>query len=356
MDNELPGFNPDPETNTLLTREPPFFHKHRFRIVGILAILAVLTSFLSKGGSNSVSDRDSKKDRFQGRMAGALGEGGVLPANKPEVKKGQSLGIVGSPSADLQKSKELDPSVMEKLKKEIALKAEFTRRKSLLAGEEVSSPQGGLNENQSVRNSNEDFAPEGLEASKPGTQDAVMESLRQKTLFSEDSPKPKVEEGEQVPVDPYEWLKSIKECDKAFDFFRARYAPFGPYSELTLERKRDVDGAIRILCGAEFSQCKFDLCGIPRKGEDTRDPDIIRAEYVELLAARNSTRADIVKAGRKESKGKKRTWRRFSLEERPGSPGSGEKQATPPAKERELTASEKRYYDARRRRSQRKNR
>jgi len=286
-------------------------------------------------------------------MAGALGDGGRLPVDT-QAEKGQSLGLVADPSLNSGQSKELDPAVVEKLKREIALKAEATRKKSLLSGKEISSPQGGSNQNEPVRSSKEDFAPENLEAAKPGTQNAVMESLRQKTLFSEDSPEPKVEAGEQIPVDPYNWLKSIQECDQAFDLFRARYVPFGPYSELTLERKQDVDGAIQILCGTRFSRCEFDLCGIPKKGEDTRDSEIIRAEYVELVAARNQARADIVKAARKESKGKKSTWRRFSLEV--VTTNSGNVEEGKKNQDSEMTPAERRYRESMQRRKEYKGR
>jgi len=269
---------------------------------------------MSKEGGSSISKRDLKKDSFQGRVAGVLGDRDGPPPSS-QVKKGQSLGPVEGPSPDSGQSKVLDPAMMEKLKREIALKAESTRRKSLLAGEEVSSPKGESGEKGIVQIAKDNFAPENLEDAGPGTQNAVMESLRQKTLFSEKSPEPKVGAGEPIPVDPYKWLKSIKDCGQAFDLFRARYVPFGPYSELTSDRKQDVDGAIRILCNGRFSQCEFEICGIPKKGEDTRDPEIIRADYVEQLAARNKIQADLVQAARKASKGKKGAWRRFSLEQ-----------------------------------------
>ncbi len=327
------------------------FHRYRFRILGILAILVVLTSIVARQ-SEKMKESKEELQKVDSSLVATLdidSRNGLKNSTRNEVKRKGSSVQGGN---EEYSARAIDAGVAERLRREITLKAESTRRKKLLAKAEK------VDKNQTVSRSEEGFSLENVKPVEPTTAGAVLDDLRQKNRFRDKGRAGEAALRNKLDVeasrDPYLWLSSIAGCEQALDLFRARYAPFGPYSQLAKEQKQNVDGAVRILCGEAFKHCDYSICSTSNGGKVSFDPKLMKEKYNTLLKSREKTRKKLLQAGsNKKSKGD--NWQRFSLEESSSSVETIDEQAGV-SKKKDLNASEKRYYDARRRRNQRKNR
>ncbi len=63
-----------------------------------------------------------------------------------------------------------------------------------------------------------------------------------------------------IVTDPLAWLNGPLECGDLVDQIKARYLPLGSYSELPLEKRRELDKILDVVCGERFAHCSFPSC------------------------------------------------------------------------------------------------
>ena len=91
--------------------------------------------------------------------------------------------------------------------------------------------------------------------------------------------------------------------------FRARFAPFGPYSQLNDQQKHEVDKTIGFLCG-NHSSCGFNFCSAKRTQPDSEK---MLAKYNDRLKLKLKA-LESFQSKTPDSSPRPVSWKRFTLE------------------------------------------
>jgi hypothetical protein len=107
----------------------------------------------------------------------------------------------------------------------------------------------------------------------------------------------------------YDWLGADNSCEGMLGLFRARFAPFGPYSQLNDQQKHEVDKTIRFLCG-NHSSCGFNFCSAKKAQPDSGK---MLAKYNDRLKLKLKA-LESFQSKTPDSSPRPVSWKRFTLE------------------------------------------